>query len=104
MALHFRCLKSCSFASPFRNFALLLFRTFAVSHRPFVVSHRPFAVLQSRCFVLSLFRTNFVVSHFRSSELLFFRCFVLSLFRTKFVMVNATVFHASIHLSAETMM
>ena len=42
--LHFRCLKSRFFASSFRSL------------------HRPFAVLQSRCFVLLLFRT-FVVSY-----------------------------------------
>ena len=74
--LHFRCLKSRSFASPFRSFALSLFRTFASPFRSFASQFRCFAVSQFRTFVLSQFRT-FAVSHFR--------CFVLALARTSVV-------------------
>ena len=115
---HFRCLKYrsfaspfCCFASPFRCVAVSMFRSLVVSHRSIVVSHRPSGVLQSRialslfpisqfrCFVLSLFRT-FVVSYFNSFALLLFRTFDVSY---SDVLVNASVCHAGIHFSAETL-
>ena len=50
---HFRCLKSRSFASLFRSFALMYWRSFAT---PFRGSHHPFVVSQSRTSAHSLFR------------------------------------------------
>ena len=60
----------------FLAFAVSLFRSFVVYHRPFRVSNRSFASL-FRCFAISLFR-SLVVSH--SSLASLFRCFTLSFF------------------------
>ena len=96
---HFRCLKSCSFALPFRSFALSLFRTFAVS--PFQSFASPF-----RCFAVSLFCClQSCTSVLRCFALLFrgfaspsrsfawpFCCFAVSLFRSLVVLHRPFVF------------
>ena len=69
---HFRCLKSRSFASPFRSFALSLFRCFVLSQ--FRIALTKFRI------ALSLFCSS-IVSLFRSHALPFIGCFAL-LFRS----------------------